>query len=139
MKPARRIFWLSVLILASLAVGIYCWAAVVPRLIVGSGPKNWMEWLAVVVLSALPISIPPALIGVWQRSTWAAGAVLLWGLLLVGELALTLAAVGALAGLSGPEWFVPWTAVVAAAFALRALVEHVRRVVAEKEHPQPLD
>ena len=127
---------LSVLILASLVVGIYCWAAVVPRLIVGSGPKAWMEWLAVIVLSALPISIPPALIGLWQRSTWASGAVLLWGLLLIAELGLTLAALGALAGLTGPEWFVPWTAIVAAAFALRALVEYVRRAVATKD-PEP--
>ena len=136
MKHGRAVFLLSVLILASLLVGIYCWAAVVPRLIVGSGPKTWMEWLAVVVLSALPISIPPALIGLWQRSTWAPGAVLLWGLLLIGELALTLAAVGALAGLTGPEWFVPWTAVLAAAFALRSLVEYVRRAMAAKD-PQP--
>jgi hypothetical protein len=98
-------------------------------LIIGSGPKTWVEWLAVVVLSALPISIPPAMIGLWQRARWAPEAVLLWGILLVGELALTLMAAGALAGLSGPEWFVPWTAVVGGAFALGALVRYVRRAV----------
>jgi len=118
---------LSLLILGSLFVGIFCWAAIVPRLITGPGPKAWIEWLAVAVLSALPISIPPALIGLLQRATWAPGAVLLWGVLLVGELALTLAAAGLLAGLSWPEWFVPWTAVAGAAFALSALVRYVRR------------
>lgn len=127
MKPPRGIVLLSLLILASLFVGISCWAAIVPRLLTGSGPKTWIEWLAVVVLSTLPISIPPALIGLWQRAGWAPGAVLLWGVLLVGELALTLVAAGSLAGLSGPEWFVPWTAVVGAAFALGALVRYVRK------------
>lgn len=135
----RGTILLTVLILASLLVGIFCWAAVVPRLIVGTGPKTWMEWLAVVVLSALPVSIPPALIGLWQRSSWAPGAVLLWGMLLVGELALTLAAAGALAGLSGPEWFLPWAAIVGSAFALRELDRYVRRAVAEKERPGAAD
>ena len=137
MKRTPGTLLLGVLILASLPVGIFCWAAVVPRLIVGSGPKTWMEWLAVVVLSALPVSIPPAWIGLWQRSSWAPGAVLLWGMLLVGELALTLVAAGALAGLSGPEWFVPWTAIVGGAFALRELDRYVRRVVAAKEEQEP--
>jgi hypothetical protein len=126
-RPARGIVLLSLLILASLVVGISCWAAIVPRLIADPGPKTWIEWLALVVLSALPISIPPALIGLWQRASWAPGAILVWGGLLIGELALTLVAAGSLAGLSGPEWFVPWTAVVAAAFALGTLVRYVRR------------
>jgi len=137
MRQPRGIVLLSVLILASLLLGIFCWAAVVPRLAVGSGPKNWLEWLAVAVLSALPVSIPPALIGLWQRSRWASEAVLLWGMLLVAELALTTFAVGALAGLSGPEWFVPWTAIVGAAFALRALVRYVRRAIGVKEESKP--
>ena|SRR5438876_227666 len=127
MRPPRGIVLLSILILGSLLAGISCWAAIVPRLIAGTGPKTWMEWLAVAVLSALPISIPPALIGLLQRATWAPEAVLLWGVLLVGELALALVAAGSLAGLNGPEWFVPWTAVAGAAFALRALVRYVRR------------
>jgi len=137
MRPPRGIVLLSLLILASLFVGISCWAAIVPRLIIGSGPKTWMEWLAVVVLSALPISIPPALIGLWQRARWAPEAVLLWGILLVGELALTLVAAGSLAGLSGPEWFVPWTAIVGAAFALDALVRYVRRAIGAKADAGP--
>lgn len=128
---------MSLLILASLFVGISCWAAIVPRLVTGSGPRALVEWLAVVVLSALPISIPPALIGLWQRSRWAAAAVLLWGVLLVSELALTLFAAGALAGLTGPEWFVPWTAVVAAAFTLASLVRYVRRTVGAKPGIEP--
>jgi hypothetical protein len=127
-RQPRGIVLLSLLILASLFVGISCWAAIVPRLTAGTGPKTWFEWLAVLVLSGLPISIPPALIGLWQRAGWAPGTVLAWGALLVGELALTIAAAGSLAGLSGPEWFVPWTAVVGAAFALGALVRYVRRV-----------
>ncbi len=126
MRPPRGIVLLSILILGSLFGGISCWAAIVPRLIAGTGPKTWVEWLAVVVLSAVPMSIPPALIGLWQRAAWAPEAVLLWGILLVGEMALTLVAAGSLAGLSGPEWFVPWTAVLGAAFALRALVRYVR-------------
>jgi hypothetical protein len=136
-KRPGGILLLGAVILASLFVGIYCWAAIVPRLVVGSGPKTWPEWLAVVVLSALPVSIPPAIIGLWQRSRWAPRAVLIWGMLLVGELALTLIAVGSLAGLTGAEWFVPWSAVVGAAFALAGLVRYVRRAVGARSAPEP--
>jgi len=126
--------------LTELAVGLTgvgCWAAVVPRLIAGVGPKTWMEWLAVCVLSALPFSVPPAVIGLLQRAPWAPGAVLAWGVLWVAELALTLVAAGALTGLSGPEWFVPWTAIIGAALALAGMVRYVGRVVSEASGPGP--
>ena len=137
MGPRRGILLLILVMLASLGLGVSCWTAVVPRLIAGIGPKTWMEWLAVCVLSALPFSVPPAVIGLLQRAGWAPGAVLVWGVLWVAELALTLAAAGSFAGLSGPEWFVPWTAIIGAALALAGIVRYVGRVVSESPEPKP--
>ncbi len=129
MKRPLGIYLLCVVMLGSLAAGIYGWAAIVPRLTVGSGPKTWVEWLAVVLLSAMPFSVPPAFLGAWQRLSWAPAAVAIWGALWVGVMTLTFVAAGALAGLKGPEWVLPWVAILAAAVALSEVVRYVRRRV----------
>ncbi len=129
MKRPLGIYLLCLVVLASLAGGIVCWTAIVPRLIVGPGPITWVEWLAIAILSALPFSAPPAAVGAWQRSRWAPGAVAIWGALWVGEMTLTFVAAGALAGLGGVEWVLPWIAILVAAFGLAAVVRFVRRVV----------
>jgi hypothetical protein len=135
MKRPLGILLLCILILASLFVGIACWTVIVPRLIAAPGPKTMLEWLAVIVLSALPLSVPPAMVGLWQGAGWASGAVAVWGALWVSELTLTLIAAGALAGIGGPEWFVPWLAMIAAVLAVAALVRYVRRAGGGRKPP----
>ena len=135
MKRPLGIYLLCIVMIGSLLAGIYTWAAIVPRLIAGSGPKAWVEWLAVVVLSAMPFSVSPAVVGTWQRSEWAPGAVFVWGALWVSELTLTIVAMGALAGLKGPEWMLPWAALLAAAVAVSEVVRYVRRRVSEASAP----
>lgn len=135
MKRPLGIYLLIVVMLGSLLAGIYGWSAIVPRLIAGSGPKAWVEWLAVVILSAMPFSVPPAVVGTWQRARWAPGAVAVWGAIWVAEVTLTLVAAGALAGLSGPAWILPWIAIFAAAVAVSEVVRYVRRRVAGASPP----
>ena len=129
MKRPLGIYVLCAAVLASLAGAMSCWSAIVPRLISGPGPKSWVEWVALAVLTALPFSVPPAAVGAWQRSHWAPGAVLIWGSLWIGEMALTFLAAGALAGISGPEWFLPWVAVLGCALGLGSVVRYVGRAV----------
>jgi hypothetical protein len=135
MKRPLGIYIVSLAVLASLAGAISCWTEIVPRLISGPGPRTWIEWLAVVVLSALPFSVPPAVIAVWWRIRWAPAAVFVWGVLWIGEMILTVVAAGALAGLRGPEWVFPWMAVLFAVYALARLVGYVGRAVSAAAAP----
>lgn len=133
MKRPLGIYALCLAVLASLAGAISCWTEIVPRLLAGPGAMTWLEWLAVVVLSALPFSVPPAAIGTWQRTRWAPAAVLVWGALWIGEMILTLVAAGALIRLSAPDWFLPWVAILGSALALAGVVSYVGRVVSAED------
>lgn len=134
-KRPLGIYLLCLVVLATLAGGIYWWTAVVPRLISGTGPKPAVEWIAIIVLSALPFSAPPAAIGAWQRSRWAPGAVAIWGALCIGEVILTFLPAGILAGLTGTEWVLSWIAILCAVGALVGVVRYVGRVVAAVSEP----